>query len=185
MYNFNHKPCCPDGERATKIAKRMLKKAKLKKKTHLLKFLINKHLNTKFLIPVKLDNIDDFVILNLKTLGEKIFLGNFHLRLARSYMGELIKNGFAYMINLSYVKQIKNTKLRHSLKEKKFKIIAFEISSRHKRSKVKSVSKKIQKLLRNIEQATKYLFFMSQILIAINRLNVIIQIYNGVPSFVT
>ena len=70
-------------------------------------------------------------------------------------MGELIKNGFAYMINLSYVKQIKNTKLRHSLKEKKFKIIAFEISSRHKRSKVKSVSKKDPKTIEKYRTSYK------------------------------
>lgn len=143
MYNFLHKPCCPDGTQGKMIAQRMKKKA-LNTKANMLEFLLSKRLDTSLIEKMNISEIADFPKLNRKTLIEKIFLGTFHLKQSKSYIVDLIKNGFAYKVSCKLIKNIQNKSLRNELLTKKSVIIACEIPSRHKRSKIKNIDNDTQ-----------------------------------------
>lgn len=51
MLNFSLKPCCPDRNNVTKIARRI--KKKMKSSSNKLDFLLTKQLNTKFITKPK------------------------------------------------------------------------------------------------------------------------------------
>ena len=141
MNNFLHKPCCPDGKKALKVAKRIKKKAQ-KVQINWLAFLLGKRLETKHIRPIELEEINDFVRLKKKQLKEKIFLGTFQLKLSKSYVGEVAYNRQSYIIMKDFAKQISDINIRSGLLDESTKIIAVEITSRHKRSKIKRIEKK-------------------------------------------
>lgn len=129
MMNFNHKPCCPDKDKLEKIARKLKKRFKIKKNQ--LEFLLTKHLNTKTIPEVSLEKIDDFPKLSPKRIKNNIFLGSFQLKECKKYLNAIIQNGKAYFVS----NQIKNKIEIENIKE--HKLIAIEITSRHKRSEYK------------------------------------------------
>ena len=136
MYNFNHVPCSPDGIDTKKVAKRIKNKFKRLNKNPLI-FLLNKQLNTSSLTVIKLTEINDFVKLTEEDLKKKVFLGSYQLKLSKSYLGELLKNGFAYSPSSKYIKSLEESEFKSKLVRKELQLIAVEINSRHKRSKIK------------------------------------------------
>ena len=143
MINFDHKACCPDGDYSEKILKRMKKKSK--KESNHLEVLIRKHLNeTATLKKIKLVQIYDFPILTLKKLATKIFLGNYQLRLCRSYLSDVLKNGFAYQVTENLLKKLSTKESFYN--ETNSKIIAVEIPSRHARSQLNEKDKPSKEL---------------------------------------
>ncbi|RNA30700.1 Zinc finger 62 like [Brachionus plicatilis] len=96
VINFDFKPSCSDGVNAGKIAKRILKK--IEKKQNNLEFLLGKQLDTKEIVPINFSEIDDFPVLKRKTMQNKIFLGSFQLRQAKSYISDLALNPTAFIV---------------------------------------------------------------------------------------
>lgn len=156
MNNFVHKPCCPDEANATEIAERI--KLKTKIRTNQLSFLMKKHLNTKMIPQVQLSHIDDFPIISQTDMTNKIFFGKFQLRESLSYFSEVKKNGIAYEINQNTLKKLTNNDQLF----KESKIIAIEITSRHKRSEIKQ-TKQGKKNDQIQKYRTKYKVFIEYI----------------------
>lgn len=133
MINFDHKPCCPDGENALNIAKLLKKRSSLKKNN--LDFLLTKQLDTKIIPMIELSSINDFPKLNEDKIVKKIFLGRFQLKECLSYIQDLVEFEKAFKVTI----QALNNKSGKS-DEIDFldsNIIAFQIPSRHKRSLIK------------------------------------------------
>lgn len=61
MTNFFHRPICQDGEKAEKIAERMIIRSNLE--INDLEFLLTRQLDTEYMSNRVLDDIDDFPIL--------------------------------------------------------------------------------------------------------------------------
>ncbi|CAF1024274.1 unnamed protein product [Brachionus calyciflorus] len=97
MANFNHKPCCPDKKNVEKISNRIKKRSMIC--SNPLGFLLKKHLDTKLIERINLSDISDFPRLSTKKMIEKIFLGTFQLKQAKSYLKDLLKNMTAYLVN--------------------------------------------------------------------------------------
>lgn len=132
MINFDHKPCCPDGENALQIAKKLKKRASLK--TNSLQFLLTKQLDTKIIPMIDLVSIDDFPKLNQDKIVQKIFFGSFQLKQCLSYIQDLIEFGKAFHVTKhAYANQSE----RINSNNLNYKILAFQIASRHKRSLIK------------------------------------------------
>lgn len=137
MSNFVHKPICPDGVNAHQIAGKI--KEKILIKDNSLDFLLSKHLDTKMIPEIELSQIEDFPKLTKEQLINNIFYGSFQIKLCVSYIGDLIKNGKAYVIDEDLKKKIPNFSQAKDFS--KSRIIAVEITSRHKRSKIKDCEK--------------------------------------------
>jgi len=133
MNNFVHKPAETDGVNAFKIAKRLRKKANNPLQINKLSFLLNKHLGSSLLPLVKLSSITDFPKLKKKEIIEKILLGSYQFRMAKSYVQDLKKDGTAYSISEKFL-QIHSQDIK---KDKETKIIAAKLSSRHRRGQEK------------------------------------------------
>ena len=91
MINFNLKPCVPDGENTTQIAKRIKNKC-LQTKNHLLPLL-----NMSFTATIKssdLKTIIGFLKLTLNQLKKYITLGSFKLRQCQSYIQQIMNSLF-------------------------------------------------------------------------------------------
>lgn len=131
MINFSHISCSPDGKNGKKIARRMIRKSK--KTTNKLDFLIGKHLETKLITPIKISSIVDFPILRPKQMMKKIFFGSYQLKQARAYADDLLSNKKAYIVNSRLIKNMSDKSLTNE--DTNSKILAFEIISRHRRSK--------------------------------------------------
>lgn len=130
MINFTHKACCPDENKVEKIAKRIKKRGKIK--SNHLESLISKHLDTKHITPLKISEIEDFVRLTPKKLNSTIFLGSYQQKQAKSYLDDIISTNKAYLVNeTAFNKQ----------RSEFSKIIAVEISSRHRRGEKKNECK--------------------------------------------
>ena len=140
MLNFCHKPCCPDGNNALKIAQKIRKLTGTTENK--LNFLLKKRLDTKDLERIEIANINDFPRINKRDIRNSIFFGSFQLNQCRSYVGELLNSGIAFNVTTQFVKKITNKDLKLKLTEKMHKIIAVEIASRHKRSEVKVKKRK-------------------------------------------
>lgn len=106
MINFNHKPSCPDKENSEKVAKNIRKLAK--KNLNNLEDLLTKRLNTREMIPINLNDINDFPKLRIEDITTDIVQGSFKLRQSKSYIGELIKNGKAYINSEKLTQNLKN-----------------------------------------------------------------------------
>ena len=136
MINFTHKPCISDGKNSIKIAKRIKKKAKIS--TNNLEFLLKKRLDTKLMPSLELIKIEDFPKLKIKDIKERICFGTFQLKQSKSYLADLVKRVKAFKISSELIKQIKDKKLQKDLISTNSTILAAEIPSRHKRSRIKT-----------------------------------------------
>ena len=139
MINFQHKPCLTDQTEAINLAKKIRNKSTIT--SNPLLFLLNKRLDTNLLIPVNLIAVTDFPKLSEEDIKNDILFGSFQLKQSKSYVIDLISNGRAYEVSNKLIKQIPDFQLQTELIEKKSKIIAVEITSRHKRSETKIISK--------------------------------------------
>ena len=134
MINFSHKPCCPDGKNALKIARRILRRNK--EKNNKLEFLIRKQLDTKLINPIELSTVWDFPIIRKNKMKNKIFLGSYQLNQARSYVKDLISSKNCYVVSDKLIKNIADPSFYSEYRNSK--ILAFELISRHKRAKKKT-----------------------------------------------
>lgn len=150
MLNFLHKACNPDGEQAQIIAKRMKERAI--KKINELEYLLNKRLGTKLTERIKLSEINDFPKIQLKTILEEILFGTYQYKECQRYYEDLLDIGYGYFI-------CKKQKEKTS-GESNTKIIAFEISSRHRRSVVKYPTQKKNKYSRKRQFKRNYKVFI-------------------------
>lgn len=136
MINFLHKPSCPDGVNATKIANRMKRKANSIIQENHLSPLLTIRFNTKKNPLSDLSNINDFPRLKKKQLIAKIFLGTFQLRLCKSYVSDLLRNHSCFIFENNKIENFKG------------KIFGVEISSRHKRGEIKTKNQEEKTKLR-------------------------------------
>ena len=97
MINFDHKPCCPDGDSALKVAKKLETKASIR--NNCLQFLLTKQLDTKTIPMIDLSSINDFPKLNQDKIIKHIFLGSFQLKECLSYIQDLIEFGKAFLVS--------------------------------------------------------------------------------------
>lgn len=129
MYNFCPTPCSTDNTHSEYVAKKILKKCR--HTNNFMSVLLKKQFGTSDFPETSLNDVTDFPVLNKKELCFKVFLGTFQFRMCRSYVGDLINNPTGFIPTAQYLKTIKDSifidKLRGS------KVIAVEISSRHKR----------------------------------------------------
>ena len=138
MSNFLHKPCNPDGENAIDIVNSIKHRSKLKK--NYLESILTKRLDTKQFIPIELNEVSDFPKLKKRIIKQKLLFGSFQYKSSLSYVTDMIKNSKAYFIQGNQIKnyEIAKQNFLEDVKNLNAKIIAFEITSRHKRSKKKS-----------------------------------------------
>lgn len=141
MLNYAHKPCCPDGKNASKIAQKIRKLTE--KNINELNFLMKKRLDTKDLERIDIKSINDFPIIKRKNIRNSILFGSFQLKQSKNYIRELIHDGIAFNVTIKLIKKIPNDHLKKNLVENNHKIIAVEIASRHKRSEVIIKNEKI------------------------------------------
>ncbi len=134
MINFQHKPCCPDNKKSTIVARRLRKKAKKSKND--LEYLLNKRLDTKLMIPIHLNSLTDFPKLKRKEIVERITYGTFQVKQSLSYVGTMLTN------TTGFIMKQKKSKSTVQVSDSKSKIIAVEITSRHKRSELKEAGQK-------------------------------------------
>lgn len=144
MLNFTHKPSCPDGENAAKIAKRMRKKFEEEQENNQLESFLSKHLGTKEIIEFNIGEINDFPKFTPLQIQEKITFGSFHLRQSVSYLKELLEYKRVYKLCPKLAssenclqKLISDSNLRQQIINSKAKLIAVEIAPRHKRGQTK------------------------------------------------
>ncbi len=136
MLNFTHYPCSPDGKNSCKIAQRIRERAQIK--YNKLEFLLNKRLDTQLIKQIKLSEIDDFPRLSIKKIRENILFGSYQLKLSKSYVNELVQCGIAFVITEEFLNSNKTNKIVKYIRNSNSKIIAAEISSRHRRSEKKT-----------------------------------------------
>lgn len=140
MDNFLHKHCCPDGDNAQEVARRILFKAQIEENK--LSFLLKRQLGTSLIPLISISEINDFPIIKRKTLRRKIFMGTFQLKQSKSYVEDLVERGNAFIVSKEFIKakdMIPDEKLKKRLISEKSKIVAVTLTSRHKRGK-KSIS---------------------------------------------
>lgn len=89
-------------------------------------------MDTKDLFKVGLASINDFVRLQPNDICQKITLGTFQVRLSKSYIGDLIKYGTAFLVSEDFMKKEVRKKLGENSNGDQSKIV--RIISRHKRS---------------------------------------------------
>ena len=141
MINYTHKPCCPDGKNASKVAEKLKERALFRRQINHLEFLLAKRFETSMMLPVNLADINDFPKLKKYKISQKILFGTFQLKQCKSYITELIGSGKGYILSDKYIKTIHNQKIMKSLSDGKTKIVGVNIVSRHSRSLVKKISK--------------------------------------------
>ncbi len=142
MINFTHKPITADGNESALVAKRIRKKANQIYQENDLSFLLNKQLDTSLMAPIKLSSLNDFPRLKLNEITQKILFGTYQMKLAKSYIDELIKNEKnAFILADRIINQIENFELKSELQRNETKIIGIEIISRHRRGIDKKKSK--------------------------------------------
>jgi hypothetical protein len=149
MSNFIHRPCSPDGKKSKKIAERIRKRTQIYENK--MEFFINKRLDTRLIKKINLLDIDDFPKLSVKNIKENILFGSYQLKLCKSYVSEMVQCGIAYIITDDFLETNKAFKIVNQIKNSKSKVIAAEITSRHRRSEKKSNT-----LSSNIRCSKKY-----------------------------
>ncbi len=141
MSNFLHKPCCPDGEYAIDVAKKIREKSLIK--INSLHFLLGKQLDTKIFPQINLADIKDFPQIKRKKIRRELFFGTYQFRQSKSYVCELVQNGIAYLLNSKKIEKLINIEKISKSKESVSKVVAFEIKSRHKRSEKSTKTYKV------------------------------------------
>ncbi len=156
MLNFDHKPCHSDGERAVKVAEKIINKHN-NPSENLLYHLLPLRLGTVDVPYKSLSDIVDFPKLSRLKLQFKVFFGSFFLSQCRMYLSDLIKNSTCVELSTDTLKNIEEKEIQKEIKmtrEKKqnkpafnrqsisrlsssltaTKIIGVEVLSRHQRS---------------------------------------------------
>ncbi|RNA19707.1 vacuolar sorting-associated 13c [Brachionus plicatilis] len=154
MLNFYHKPCCPDEKIVVKIARRIKKKSKTH--SNKLNFLLAKQLDTKLITPIDLFSIIDFPVIRKNKIRNKIFFGSYQLKQANSYAKDLIFSSTAYVVSNNMIKKIVNERFINEFKDSK--ILAFELISRHRRSRKKINKEQNENYIRKFRNTYKILF---------------------------
>lgn len=141
MLNFVHKPCCADGPKAEKIAKRLKAKLDQIHVNHLEK-LLNIRFGTTITPYIQISEITDFPKLSERKMVSKLFFGSYYIKQSKSYMADLKKNGTCSIINNKTIEKLE-TNLKSTLyKEMKTsKIIGMDIKSKYRRSLKKENNK--------------------------------------------
>ena len=136
MLNFLHKPCCADGEKAEIISEKLKNKFNNIKENELEYLLSTVRLGTKKVPSIRLDEINDFPRLTETMLQEDLFFGSYYIRQAKSYLADIIKYDVCSIIDENILNSLKiERRIRDLLVErlKTTKLIAMEITSRHRR----------------------------------------------------
>jgi len=160
IINFTHKPILSDKPNTVEVAK-LIKARCDQPQFNDLEFLLNKQLGTCLFEATNLESITNFVTLKRKQMTRFIFTGTFHLRRAKSYLVDLVRQNSAYNVNkLELIKLVKNLpdedkylKLRSYIHDPLVKIIVTKVISRHKRAVEKTP--KIAKCKKAVEQNSK------------------------------
>ena len=167
MINYTHKPCCPDGKNAIKVAERLKRKAATMQENQL-EFLLAKRFETSQIIPINLNELNDFPMLKKHKLARKILFGTYQLRQSKSYLTEIIKTQRGYVLAEKFIESINNEKIKESLNDGTTKIIGVNIVSRHSRSLVKrkisnNVMIKRRNIIRKYQKTSKYMSIKSKL----------------------
>lgn len=135
MSNFEHKSCCPDGEKAEEVATAIQSKIDLNNGDNPLLFLLDKPIkkNSKHLEHIDLKDINDFVRLSAKKLCNEVYFGTFQMKLSLSYIGDLVNRQISYMLSNDFVNGLEDSELKDDLLSGKSKVILVTIPSRHQR----------------------------------------------------
>ncbi|CAF1041333.1 unnamed protein product [Brachionus calyciflorus] len=123
-------PLTNEKSSSLKIAK-LIKKRFRSEKNHL-DFLLTKHLDTKLIRSIEISKKEDFVQLTANEIVNRIFLGTYQLKLSKSYLNDLTTTNIAYIIDEKLIISIDDLDLRSQFSGTK--IIAVEITSRHRRA---------------------------------------------------
>ena len=157
MINFCHKPCCPDGENSIEIARKI--KIKTQIDINPLEFFLGKHLDSKQIPAIDLDDINDFPRLTTNQMVEDIFYGSYQLKQCKSYLSDFLSHHEAYIVSRQLKNKIPDVKVREDMMNSK--VIACEITSRHKRSEKsqtqETTNKKNNKFKNNYKVFIQYL----------------------------
>lgn len=102
-----------------------------------LDFLLKKQLRTKYFEKITLDNINDFPIIDIKDLKNRVFYGCFQLKQSKSYVKDFLTEASLYNVSSNLLLKDLNVPsiVREHVMNYKSKIIIAEIVPRHKRSK--------------------------------------------------
>jgi len=136
MINYTHKPCCPDGEQAQEIAKKIREKTEKEQKNQL-EVMLKIRLDTRLMPRIPLSDIDDFPRLSETSIRTDLTFGSFQIEQSKSYLSDLLKFSTAYIITEKLGKKLLDSDTSFKIVNKQLKLIAFEITSRHKRSENK------------------------------------------------
>ena len=138
MLNFNFKPCITDGEKAVTIARRIRIRSGIKKNA--LESLLKMRF-TSSVSKIDVKDVDDFPKITPQVMIEKITLGSFKVRQCLSYMKQMIQNSKVYHLT-GMEKHITDSQVLNDLQQHHHKILAVEMTSRHKRGKKTKISTK-------------------------------------------
>jgi hypothetical protein len=136
MINFDHKTCCADQKIAKELAQRLRDKCE-NVRTNLLESIRGVRFGTKSLPYINISDVIDFPKLSEKKLVLKLFFGNYYIKLAKSYISDILKNGKCCVLSkISMNKKSADVSVSRELTSQldKTKIVGFEIVSRHRRS---------------------------------------------------
>ena len=161
MLNFTHKPNLTDKPNTINVAK-MIRARYDEPQFNDLEFLLHKQLGTNLFQKTSLEEITDFVPLKRKQMTRFVFNGTFHLRRAKSYLIDLVRQkDSVYTVNKSELNKLvyslpeeeKYQRLKTYILDPKAKIVVTQVFSRHKRAidKTSSISN-VAKKKRNSSQ---------------------------------
>jgi len=163
MLNFTHKPNLTDKPNTIKVAK-MIRARYEEPQFNDLEFLLNKQLGTNLFQETSLEGITDFVTLKRKQMSRFIFNGSFHLKRAKSYLIDLVRQkDSVYTVNKSELNKLvyslpeeeKYRRLKTYILDPKAKIVVTKVFSRHKRAIDKTISKVAKKSKKSLQKVKK------------------------------
>ena len=152
MINFTFKPVLTDKPVTLKVAKMMRQKYE-EPQFNDLEFLLGKQLGTNTFQQVEIETIEDFPQLKRRQMKRFIFHGTFHLKRAKSYLIDIVRQSNAFIMDKKQlIKIVDNlpdnscfSRVKSYIYDTKAKIIATKVSSRHKRALDKTVDTKVLK----------------------------------------
>lgn len=130
MSNFNIKQSVENILYDKKIAKRIKEKSKMKKNP--LDFLLKRRNNLDWR-KYSLNNINDFPIIKLKKIRDKICFGTYKIKQADSYIETILKKDEVFVATNKLISDTNNKKFKKNFLRGKLKIISLDVLSRHKR----------------------------------------------------
>jgi lysyl-tRNA synthetase class I len=96
--------------------------------------MLKVRLDTKLMQRIKLSDIEDFPRLSEKTIQDELIFGSFQIKQSKNYLSDLLQFSTAYSITETLAKKLFDSETSSKLVSKELKLIATEITSRHKRS---------------------------------------------------